>query len=118
MKLSLISTSTKVAACAIAALAMSVGFNIHQAYSHYFGRKVETAQAVAAGFAKAAKVNRDIAETMTKDHGELVADLAIIVERGRKERVVYAKAAAAKPLAAVCAPGAARVNAVNSGADR
>lgn len=118
MKLSLISTSTKVAACAIAALVLSVGLNIHQAYSRYYGKKVDTAQAVAAGFAKAAKVNRDIAETMTTDHKELLKDLGEIAERGRTTKIVYAKAAAAKPLAAVCAPGAARINAVNSGADR
>lgn len=118
MKLELLSTSTKVAAIAIALLVLSVGLNIHQAYSRYYGKKVDTAVAVAAGFAKAAKVNRNIAETMTKDHGELVADLAILTERGRKERVVYRNAAASKPLAQVCAPGAARINAVNAGADR
>lgn len=65
-----------------------------------------------------AAVSRGLARRAQADHDELVADLAIVVERGRRQRVVYRKAAESRPLPAVCAPGKARMDAVNAGADR
>jgi len=42
-------------------------------------------------------------------------ELARIAERGRTTRIVYRQAAVAAPLPAQCAPGAARMDAVNAG---
>jgi HAMP domain-containing protein len=114
MKFSLISTSTKVAAVLAIALVLSLWGNLHQ----YVSKRVGIAEAVAAGFAQAAKTNADIANDEASDTKKLVADLRAIAERGQQTRVVYQKAAAKKPLAAVCAPGNDRINAVNAGADR
>lgn len=44
--------------------------------------------------------------------------LAKIAERGRTTRIVYRQAAVADPLPAQCAPGQARMDAVNSGIPR
>lgn len=54
-----------------------------------------------------------LARDATKDNLALIADLDGIVERGRTVRIKYLKAATAAPLPAQCAPGAARVDAVN-----
>lgn len=59
-------------------------------------------------------VNGALADQAKKDNAGLLADLAAIAERGREVRVIYRKAAASAPLAANCAPGQARVDAVNA----
>lgn len=56
-----------------------------------------------------------IAKKRTQDDSRLTDELAAIVERGRNTRNVYLKAAKAKPLPQQCAPGKARMDAVNQG---
>lgn len=58
---------------------------------------------------------RVLAKRRTRDDIELVGDLEKIVERGRTTRTVYLKAAKATPLPQQCAPGQARIDAVNQG---
>lgn len=56
-----------------------------------------------------------IANDARRDNAALLTELDALVERGREARVVYRRAAAQTPLPAACAPGAARVQAVNQG---
>ncbi|KFN42336.1 hypothetical protein [Arenimonas oryziterrae] len=67
-----------------------------------------------AGLAKTAAVNSAIAVVAKEQNLALVNDLAAIAERARGERIVYRTAAAAAPLAPNCAPGQARMDAVNA----
>lgn len=97
-----------------AGLAASVTLNLQQ----WKARAVAKSEARAETLEDMAQVTAGIAREAQADHRELVAGLTMVVERGRTERVVYRTAAAKKPLAAVCAPGQARMDAVNAGADR
>lgn len=54
-----------------------------------------------------------IADKRNKDDRKLLAELDAIAERGRRTRIEYRTAAAAQPLPEQCAPGQARVDAVN-----
>lgn len=58
-------------------------------------------------------INRLASDAAEENRG-LTQELAVIVERGRTDRIVYRDAAAASPLAPNCAPGKARVEAINS----
>jgi len=60
-------------------------------------------------------VTTQLARERMRDDTQLLADLDAIATRGQQVRVVYRKAAAAKPLPAQCAPGQARIDAVNRG---
>jgi hypothetical protein len=61
---------------------------------------------------------RGIARQKVGDDAINYDELRRIVERGRQTRIVYRQAAAAAPLPAQCAPGAARMDAVNAGIPR
>ncbi len=57
----------------------------------------------------------ELAAGRNRDDAELIADLERIAERGRTTRTVYREAAAKAPLPEQCAPGQARMDAVNRG---
>lgn len=67
--------------------------------------------------------NRTLTETLATtnelarhahaDNVELLRDLGIMVDHGRTQRIVYRDARTAEPLDPRCAPGQARVDAVN-----
>jgi hypothetical protein len=95
-------------------LAISVAGNLQQ----WRAKAVAKSEARAQTLADIVKVTAGIARDNLADARELAADVAIIAERGRTERVVYKTAAAKAPLAPNCAPGKARMDAVNAGADR
>ncbi|MGH8073664.1 MAG: hypothetical protein ACREO4_06275 [Lysobacter sp.] len=57
----------------------------------------------------------ELAEGRNRDDAELITDLQAIAERGRTTRVIYREAAKAAPLPQQCAPGQARMDAVNQG---
>lgn len=56
-----------------------------------------------------------LATDATRDNKALLVELDALVERGRTTRTVYRHAAAQAPLPAQCAPGSARIQAVNQG---
>lgn len=58
---------------------------------------------------------REIATNRTRDDSILITELGELVERGRETRILYRQAAIATPLPVQCAPGQARVDAVNAG---
>lgn len=60
-------------------------------------------------------VTTRMANARLRDDTQLMTDLEAIAARGQRVRVVYRQAAAAKPLPAQCAPGQARIDAVNRG---
>lgn len=92
-------------------LAMSVWLNVRQ----YGDKREAAAQARAQAYAEALATTAGIAKDAKKDSGQLLERLDAIAQRGERTRVVYQKAAAAQPLAANCAPGQARVDAINAG---
>jgi len=94
-------------------LAASVWLNLVQ----WRGRAVAKSEARAETMADVARANATIARESYSDARELVRDIAIVAERGRTERVVYRQAKVDRPLAQNCAPGQARMDAVNAGAD-
>ena len=71
--------------------------------------------------------NKDLRDTVavyealmkqrTTDDADLMADLRAIADRARPLRVEYIQAKTERPLAPNCAPGQARMDAVNAGAD-
>lgn len=95
-------------------LIASVVVNLQQ----WKARAVAKSEARAETLEDVATVTAGIARDNLSDARELGRTLAVIVERGRTTRVVYRNAAAQAPLAANCAPGQARMDAVNAGADR
>lgn len=99
-------------------LILSVGLNLRQWSDHrgYVNGEKDRLNAAAAkaGLQMAAK----IASERKTDTQVLLQDLREIAERGRRVRTVYRKAAEKSPLAAICAPGAERIKAVNAGADK
>lgn len=56
-----------------------------------------------------------VAQDAHRDNAALMTELDALIERGRETRVVYRRAVVLTPLPDVCAPGAARVQAVNQG---
>lgn len=56
-----------------------------------------------------------LAAARDRDDAQLLDRLAEIAARGERVRTVYRSAAAADPLAPQCAPGQARIDAVNAG---
>lgn len=94
-------------------LVASVAMNLQQ----WKARAVAKSEARAETLEDVAKVTAGIARDNQRDSKELMRDLAVVAERGRTERIVYRKAAAKQPLAAHCAPGKARMDAANAGAD-
>lgn len=60
---------------------------------------------------------KKIAKARGPDDQALMDELRDIAERARPVRVQYLKAKAERPLDANCAPGQARMDAVNAGAD-
>lgn len=56
-----------------------------------------------------------LAAARNRDDAQLLDRLDAIATRGERVRTVYRTAAAAEPLAAQCAPGQARIDAVNAG---
>jgi hypothetical protein len=119
------SAATPVLLKAVAALGLglmlSLGGNSWQLYrAGAATERAKGAEAVAqrdariAALEAAAAVNARIAAAAREDHAGLVTDLSAIVDRGRTERVVYRRAAAAAPLDPACVPGQARIDAVNA----
>jgi hypothetical protein len=104
------------------ALALSLGANAWQLY------RAGIASGEAAGAAERQQLADDnsdlrvreavslaLAGQAADDNAGLVAQLDAIAERSRQVRIVYRTAAAAAPLAAGCAPGPERMDAVNQG---
>lgn len=92
-------------------LATSMWLNVHQ----YGSRREAAAEGRAKAYAQALTETAGIAKQATKDSDQLLDRLEQIAERGERTRVVYRDAAAAQPLAENCAPGQARVDAINGG---
>jgi hypothetical protein len=61
------------------------------------------------------EIDAALAAQAKPQNEQLLADLRDIAERGQQTRVIYRQAAAKSPLAAVCVPGQARMDAVNAG---
>lgn len=114
-------TVLKIVAVLVLALACSFGANVWQLWhagvsaGHAKGEdERQVLQTRNAELDRAAAVNGAIAEAARSDSTELLNDLAEIAERGRTERVVYARAAKAAPLPVECQPGQGRMDAVNA----
>jgi hypothetical protein len=103
------------------ALALSLGVNAWQLYRAGAAHEREK------GAVKVAQLEGEIgvleeknatsgrlAAAAREDRVDLLNDLSAIVERGRQDRVVYRRAAAAAPLAIGCVPGQGRRDAVNA----
>ena len=90
-------------------LAGSVWLNVVQ----YGDCREAAAAARAATLADTLKVTAGIAEQARTDSSALLQRLEAIAERGERTRTVYRATAAAQPLPANCAPGQARVDAIN-----
>jgi len=90
-------------------LAMSLWLNVRQ----YGDRREAAAAARAAALEDTLKVTAGIARQAQTDSAELLQRLEAIAARGERTRTIYRAAAAAQPLPANCAPGQARVNAIN-----
>ena len=112
--------SMQAVAVLVICLVLSIGGNayqLHRAGKASAEHKAAMEQAVLQGQldakAAAASISAELAKDALADHATLVRDLETIAERGRQTRVVYRQAASAAPLPDGCAPGAARVDAVN-----
>jgi len=92
-------------------LGLSVWLNVHQ----YGSKREAAADARAKAYAQALTATGEVAKQATKDSDQLLDRLEQIAQRGERTRVVYRDAAAAQPLAENCAPGQARVDAINEG---
>lgn len=90
-------------------LAMSLWLNVRQ----YGDRREAAAAARAATLADTLEVTARIARQAQTDSAELLQRLEAIAARGERTRTIYRTAAAAQPLPANCAPGQARVDAIN-----
>lgn len=104
-----------------AALLLSLAGNVWQLWNAGVKSGKQTAAAdlavVNGSLQQLRKAQEDSAALAAKsrtDHTALLAELAAIAERGREVRVVYKTIAAAAPLAPNCAPGKARIDAVNA----
>ena len=96
-------------------LAIALGLSLYGNYWQFTRSLTADLRAENADLTKTIETVRDLAEAAQTDQDKLLADLAAIVERGRQQRIVYRQAAEASPLADICAPGAARMEAVNAG---
>lgn len=90
-------------------LAMSLWLNVRQ----YGDRREAAAAARAAALEDTLDVTAGIARQARTDSAELLQRLEVIAARGERTRTIYRAAAAAQPLPANCAPGQARVDAIN-----
>ncbi|OWQ68458.1 hypothetical protein [Stenotrophomonas maltophilia] len=90
-------------------LAMSLWLNVRQ----YGDRREAAAAARAATLEDTLDVTAEIARQARADSAELLQRLEVIAARGERTRTIYRAAAAAQPLPANCAPGQARVDAIN-----
>ncbi|HDX0792359.1 TPA: hypothetical protein RNS66_000981 [Stenotrophomonas maltophilia] len=90
-------------------LVLSVWLNVRQ----YGDRREAAAAARAAALAGTLNVTAGIARQAQTDSAELLQRLETIATRGERTRTIYRAAAAAQPLPANCAPGQARVDAIN-----
>lgn len=99
-------------------LLASAGLNVKQALDHREYKRGEAARLKQAATDAALKATATIAAQRARDSRALLDDLQAIVERGRETRTVYRTVAARAPLPAQCAPGRARIDAVNAGADK
>lgn len=98
-------------------LGVSLYFNVIQWADHRAYVKGEGDRLTAAAALASTKTSAALARGAQNDNTKLLGELGAIVERGREVRVVYRKAANARPLPMQCAPGQARMDAVNAGAD-
>ena len=90
---------------AVPALLVSLGLNVWQ-WRHAASAQLRIENRA---LTTALSTLTAVANDARRDNAALVIELDALVERGREARVVYRRAAAQTPLAAVCAPGAARV---------
>lgn len=90
-------------------LAMSLWLNVRQ----YGDRRETAAAARAATLEDTLGVTAEIARQAQTDNAQLLQRLETIAARGERTRTIYRVAAAAQPLPANCAPGQARVDAIN-----
>ena len=90
-------------------LAMSLWLNVRQ----YGDRREAAAAARAAPLEDTLEVTAGIARQAQTDSAQLLQRLEGIAARGERTRTIYRAAAAAQPLPANCAPGQARVDAIN-----
>ncbi|PJL78766.1 hypothetical protein B9Y88_08495 [Stenotrophomonas maltophilia] len=90
-------------------LSLSLWLNVRQ----YGDRREAAAAARAATLEDTLEVTAGIARQAQTDSAELLQRLEGIAARGERTRTIYRAAAAAQPLPANCAPGQARVDAIN-----
>lgn len=62
---------------------------------------------------EALETQNGLARDARRDNVQLLERLEAIADRGQRTRTIYRNAAASAPLAQACAPGAARIEAVN-----
>jgi len=94
-----------------ALLCGSLWLNLHQ----YGTRRAAVEKARADVLADTLKTTAGIARQAQQDTAQLYVDLTGIVSREKQWRNAYRDAAIKNPLPANCAPGQARMDAVNSG---
>jgi len=90
-------------------LSLSLWLNVRQ----YGDRREAAAAARAATLEDTVEVTAGIARQAQSDSAQLLQRLEAIAARGERTRTIYRAAAAAQPLPANCAPGQARVDAIN-----
>lgn len=90
-------------------LVLSLWLNVKQ----YGDRREAAATARAITLQNTLEVTAGIARQAQTDSAQLLQRLEAIAERGERTRTIYRAAAAAQPLPANCAPGQARVDAIN-----
>lgn len=91
-------------------LLLSMASNAWQAYRAF----TQPVRAENAALSRALDQINGIAASRARDDAKLLASLQVIADRGQQVRTIYRTAAASAPLADQCAPGAARVDAVNT----
>lgn len=99
-------------------LAGSVTLNVRQWADHRAYVKGERDRLTAAAAKASAQTSARIATVARQDNAALIGELREIADRAQRTRTVYRQAAARSPLPANCAPGQARIDAVNAGADK
>ena len=111
MRLTIIPIGWRVAGIAIFLLALSLWGNVYQ----YGTKRAEVEKARADVLADTLKTTAGIARDKTRDDGELYVALSDLLTRYDARVRNYRDAATKHPLAANCAPGQARMDAVNAG---
>lgn len=99
-------------------LALSVTMNVRQWADHRAYVNGEHDRLTAAAAKASAETSARIATAAGRDNTALLGELREIADRAQRTRTVYRQAAARAPLAVNCAPGQARLDAVNAGADK